>query len=366
MDYQARRQHLQKKLRRSKIGVLLVSRPENRRYLSGYTARDHGVGESSGALLVPARGTTHLLTDSRYELQARQETDLPVSVYRRGLFKLLQQLVPEKGGKRLAFESHHTLHADSLRLSELAEKLKISLIPVSGLIEKQREIKSEEEIELIRRSVRLNEVIFRKVFNSLAAGTTEIDIALAIETAMRRSGAEGPSFETIVAAGENSARPHAVPTNRPVEPHEPITIDMGLILAGYCSDMTRSFTLATVPDERFRTVHRVVRAAQQAGIAAIKPGATMKAVDRAARSVIESAGYGRYFGHSLGHGVGLAVHEAPSLSSRSRRKLRAGMIVTVEPGVYLPGWGGIRLENMIVVRENGAEPLNEDHTWLDL
>ncbi len=365
MDYQARRQLLQEKLRRGKIDVLLVSRPENRRYLSGYTARDHGVGESSGALLVFARGTTHLLTDSRYELQARQETDLPVSVYRRGLIKLLERLVPESRGNRLAFESHHTLHADSLRLSELAEKLRISLVPVSGLIEKQREIKSDGEIELIRRSVRLNEAIFRKVFGSLAAGMTEIDIALTIETAMRRAGAEGPSFETIVAAGENSARPHAVPSNRPIARREPVTIDMGLILAGYCSDMTRSFTFDT-PDERFRTVQRVVRTAQQAGIAAIREGTTMKAVDRAARAVIESAGYGGYFGHSLGHGVGLAVHEAPSLSARSRRKLKAGMIVTVEPGIYLPGWGGIRLENMIVVRKNDAEILNEDHTWLDL
>ncbi|MCB2217598.1 M24 family metallopeptidase [Desulfofustis glycolicus] len=365
MDYQARRQYLQEKLRRSKIDVLLVSGPENRRYLSGYTARDHGVGESSGALLIAARGTTHLLTDSRYELQARQETDLPVAVYRHGLHKLLERLLPEIGGNKLAFESHHTLHADSLRLSELAEKLQLSLTPVSGLIEKQREIKSEDEIELIRRSVQLNEAVFQQVFRSLATGMSEIDIALAIETAMRRAGADGPSFETIVASGENSARPHAVPTSRRVQLQEPITIDMGLVLAGYCSDMTRSFTLSTF-DERFRVVHRLVRTAQQAGIAAIRPGATMKAVDRAARSVIEAAGYGRYFGHSLGHGVGLAVHEAPSLSARSRRQLKEGMIVTVEPGVYLPGWGGIRLENMIVVRRDGAEILNEDQTWLDL
>ncbi|MBE0585719.1 MAG: aminopeptidase P family protein [Desulfofustis sp.] len=356
MDYQARRQHLQERLRRSKIDMLLVSQPENRRYLSGFTARDHGIGESSGVLLIPARGAVQFLTDSRYELQARQETALPVLLYKRGLFRLLGKLLRETACKRLAFESHYTLHSDGLKLTDLAEKLQFSLVPVSGLVEKLREVKSEAEIALIRRSVALNEEIFKSVFQSLTAGTTEIEIALTIETAMRRAGADGVSFETIVAAGENSARPHAVPTDRPVGRHEPITIDMGLVLTGYCSDMTRSFTLGT-PDQRFLAIHRVVRTAQKAGIAAVKPGITMKTVDRAARSVIESAGYGSFFGHSLGHGVGLAGHEAPSVSARSHRTLKAGMIVTVEPGIYLPKKFGVRIEDIVVLRDSGCENL---------
>lgn len=365
MDYQARRRLLQEKLRRNKIDALLVSQPENRRYLSGYTARDHGIAESAGVLLVPARGAARLLTDSRFQLQAEQETDLQVVLYKKGLVSLLDRLLRETNCKKLAFESHYTLHSSSLRMAELAEKRHLTLVPLRGLVEKLRLIKSDAEIALIRRSVALNEHIFQVIFQSLTAGVTEIDLALAIETAMHQAGAEGPSFETIVVAGENSARPHAVPSSRAIRENEPITIDMGLVLAGYCSDMTRSFTVGAV-DERFLTIHRLVRRAQQAGIAAIRPDVPMNEVDRAARQVIESAGYGRYFGHSLGHGVGLAVHESPSLSARSRRKLKPGMVITVEPGIYLPGWGGVRLENMVVVRENGAEILNDDQTWLNL
>jgi Xaa-Pro aminopeptidase len=165
IDYQVRLQHLQERLRRTKIDVLLVSQPENRRYLSGFTARDHGIGESSGILLVSAQGTVQLLTDSRYELQARQETALPVLLYKRGLFRLLDKLLPEAACKRLAFESHYTLHTDGLRLADLAEKLQISLVPVSGLVEKLREVKSEAEISLIRRSVDLNEGVFNLFSN---------------------------------------------------------------------------------------------------------------------------------------------------------------------------------------------------------
>jgi Xaa-Pro aminopeptidase len=193
---------------------------------------------------------------------------------------------------------------------------------------------------------------------------SEIEIAGAIEARMREVGAEGPSFTTIVAAAENAALPHAVPTSRRVG-KAPMTIDMGLIYKGYCSDMTRNFSLGKV-DEKYLEIHRLVRRAQQAAVLAVKPGALMKEVDQAARSVIAKAGYGRQFGHALGHGVGLAVHEKPSVSYRSRQKLRAGMIITIEPGIYLSRWGGVRLENMVVVTEDGCEELNRDTTWLDI
>lgn len=365
IDYQARIDRLQSRLRRKKIEALLVSRPENRRYLSGFRAPDHGINETSGLLFIPARGKARLLTDFRYQVQAERETALEVLIYRKGVLPLIDNLVGEGGIKRLAFESHYTLHSFSLKLQEMAGKRQAELVPVSDFIEKQRLIKNEAEIELMKRSTALNEAVFRYVHQRLTPDMTEIELASAIESRMRQVGAERPSFDTIVAAGENGALPHAVPTDRPLGNNTGVTIDMGLVLDGYCSDMTRNIVLGR-PDQTYRQIHRIVRQAQLAGIAALKPGALMKDVDRAARSIIADSGNGKYFGHALGHGVGLAVHEAPGLSFRSRRKLQPGMIVTVEPGIYIPGWGGVRLENIAVIRNDGCEILNSDTTGLDI
>ncbi|NNK95850.1 MAG: aminopeptidase P family protein [Desulfobacterales bacterium] len=366
MDYQLRLNIAQKKLRRRKIDILLVASPENRRYLSGYSAVDHGIAESSGILFIPARGQARLLTDFRYQLQAECETDLEVVVYRKGLISLLESLLSaEKDVQRLAFESHYTLHSFSLKLAALAEKRKVTLVPVTALIEKLRVIKSQEEIELLRRSVSLNERVFRSIHRSLMPEMTELDIALAVESAMLQAGAEAPSFLTIVAAGDNSASPHAAPTRQAVGSNRSITLDMGLKLKGYCSDMTRNFVIGE-PDSRYFEIHRLVRKAQKAGIGAVRAGITAAQVDRAARKIIADAGYSKHFGHALGHGVGLAVHEEPRVSARSRKQLKAGMVVTIEPGIYLPGWGGVRLENMVVVGDDGCEVLNRDETWLDI
>ena len=366
MDYQLRLNKVQRKLRRRKIDILLVSNPENRRYLSGYSAGDHAITESSGILFIPARGKARLLTDFRYQLQAEYETDLEVVLYRKGLISLLETLLSQQRDVRhLAFESHYTLHSFSLKLLGLAEKRQLTLVPVTEFIEKLRVIKSQDEIELLRRSVHLNERVFKTVHRTLTPEMTELDIALAVESTMLQAGAEASSFSTIVAAGDNSASPHAAPTRRAVGSNCSITIDMGLILQGYCSDMTRNFVIGE-PDSRYVEIHRLVRKAQKAGIGAVRAGITAAQVDRAARKIIADAGYSKYFGHSLGHGVGLAVHEEPRVSSRNRKKLKAGMVVTIEPGIYLPGWGGVRLENMVVVREDGCEVLNSDDTWLDI
>ncbi|MCI5132846.1 MAG: peptidase M24 family protein, partial [Candidatus Electrothrix sp. EH2] len=233
------------------------------------------------------------------------------------------------------------------------------------LVERMRVIKTEEEIQLIKQSVLLNEQVFQAIHKTVAPGMTEIETALALEQTMRTMGAEIPSFKTIVAFGSNAAKPHAVPTDRVLQDGEIVLIDMGLVLHGYCSDMTRTFVVGK-PKKKFKQRLRVVRKAQLAGIKAVRAGAVCREVDKAARRVIADAGYGNFFGHSLGHGVGLAVHESPGLGPRNRKKLRPGMIVTIEPGIYIPGWGGIRLENMAVVREDGCELLNEDTTGLDL
>jgi len=365
IDYQGRIDALSKRLRRKKIDALLVSRPENRRYLSGFRAPDHGINETSGLLVIQARGPARLLTDFRYQLQAEKETTLQVLLYQRGVLALLSDLLDDGAIKRLAFESHYTLHSFSLKLHEMAERRQVELVPVSDFIEKQRQIKSEAEIELMKRSTSLNESVFQKIHKQLKPDMTEIEVATAIESMMRAQGAERPSFDTIVASGENGALPHAVPTDRELGKNSAVTIDMGLVLDGYCSDMTRNVLLGS-PRKDYQKIHRIVRQAQLAGISAARPGALMKDVDRAARSIISDSGYGAYFGHSLGHGVGLAVHEPPSLSYRSRRKLQPGMIVTVEPGIYIPGLGGVRLENMVVIRDGGCEVLNEDTTDLDI
>ena len=357
---------LQSGLRRRHIDGLLVSQPDNRRYLSGYTAPDHGIQESSGLLLIPAKGRPYLLTDARFTLQAEAEAQLfLVELYSRGLLPLLERLINRLGLQSLAFESDYLLHSTFQRLAGMANKRGLTLVPQLGLIEAMREVKSADELELLRASTRLNETVFQSVYATIEPGMTEREIALALELTMREMGAEGPSFPTIVAFGTNAARPHAVPTDRELQAGDLVLIDMGLIHRGYCSDMTRTF-VAGRPDRTYIDRHRVVRAAMQAGIGAIRAGVTGAEVDRVARQVIADAGYGDCFGHSLGHGVGLAVHEAPRLSRTNRKKLRAGMVVTVEPGIYLPEWGGIRLENMVVVGEHGPEVLNRDTTGLDL
>lgn len=358
---------LQAAIRRRNLSALLVTHPANRRYLSGYTPSDHSIEESSGVLLIPARGTPYLLTDSRFTLQAEEEAvGFTVRRYDRGLMALLRQILPAIGAVRLGFESHYLLHRTAGRLAALAEKLKLELVPLTGLVEGLRAVKSEGEIEKIRAAVLLNEKVFQQVYPTIRPGMSEARVALSLDMTMRELGAEAPSFDTIVAFGDNTAKPHATPSPlRVLRKGEIVLVDMGLALGGYCSDMTRTF-VAGRPDRLFAERFRIVRRAQLAAIRTIRAGITCREVDRAARRVIREAGYGEFFGHALGHGVGINVHEEPRLASRSRRKLRAGMIVTVEPGIYMPGWGGIRLENMVAVRDGECEVLNRDTTFFDL
>jgi Xaa-Pro aminopeptidase len=353
-------------LKRKKLDALLVTQPDNRRYLSGYSATDSSIAESSGVLLVPAKGSPYLLTDSRFDLHAREEAkDFEILLYPKGLLALLKNLLPKLGIRRLGFESHYFLCSSYEKISKELIKKNIELIPQTDLVEKFRIRKQTWELDKIEKSVQLNEQVFHQIYKEIRPGLTEVDVAIKIETAMRLSGAERPSFDTIVAGGPNGAAPHAVPSNRPLQEGEPIVIDMGLVLDGYCSDMTRTVVLGT-PDNKTIELFRLVRKAQKAGMAAIRAGVLAKDVDKAARQKIENAGLGEKFGHGLGHGVGVAVHEPPSLNKRSRKKLREGMVVTVEPGVYLPGWGGIRLENMVEVRTDTCRDFNTDTTFLDL
>jgi len=358
------------RLRRSlvsrKLDAFLVTQPENRRYLSGFTGQDHSINETAGVLLIPAHGEPWLLTDGRYLQQAEAEAaGFRVKLYHRGLFASLRRLFLSLEIRRLGFESHYFLHSSAITLEKETARKGIELVPLVGLVERLRLVKTKEEVRKITAALKMAEEVFQQVYAELAPGMREKEVAWRIETEMVRRGADSPSFETIVASGPNSALPHAVPTDREIREGEPVIIDMGVKLDGYCSDITRTVVLGR-PERKVVEMIRLVRKAQLAGLAALRAGVSGNHVDRVAREVIERAGLGERFCHGLGHGVGLNVHEGPSLSYRNRKQLDAGMVVTVEPGVYIPGWGGVRLENMAVVEPDGCRVLNQDSTFLDI
>ena len=342
------------------IDALLVMVAENRRYLSGFTGEDTQFDESAGALIITA-GELLLATDSRYELQAHQEApDYEVVCYKEGLAKELPALVERLGISRLGFESVRLTVQQHQKIQEELKKSGNStrLLPVEDLVESLRIVKDETEVEQTRYALRLAESAFTACLPQIRPGTTEKDLAWLMEKQMRESGAEGLSFPSIVAAGANSALPHAVPGDRAIQPGEPLLFDWGARLNGYCSDISRTVIIGQ-PDSRFKEVFQTVLDAQRFAIDAIRPGVSSRAVDKVARDHIDSKGFGGLFGHGLGHGTGLAIHEAPRLSPLKEFRLEAGMISTVEPGIYIPQWGGVRLENMIVVRDSGAEVLNK-------
>jgi Xaa-Pro aminopeptidase len=357
---------LQKKLTNRKIDALLISQPDNRRFISGYSALDTSINESSGHLLVHRKGTPILLTDSRFQLHATAECpDFEIILYPKGLLDSLSKLISSLKIKNLAFESDYFLYSRAQDLIKIGKNLSIEITPAPGLIEKLRLQKNKIDQPKIRKSVILNEKVFKRVYRTMKPGVTEISVALQIEATMKQMGAERPSFETIVASGPNGASPHAVPTDRIIKKNEPIVIDMGLVLDGLCSDMTRTIVLGK-PDKFTKKIFRIVRKSQLKAAKLLKANIACKTVDNAARSFISKNGYGKNFGHGLGHGVGYAVHEPPSLGPRSTKKLAAGMVVTIEPGIYIPEWGGVRLENMYIIKKNGYELLNQDSTFLDI
>ena len=337
------------------LDAFLVTSPENRLYLSGFSAEDVGISESAGALFV-LRNEAVLLTDGRYEVQARNESPgWRVVIYRHGLARCLKGLVRDCRVRGFAYEPGYI---SCQRLEAIKKALtEIELVSLGGRIETMRSIKSSSEVESIKKAIFAAETVLEGVLRDIRPGMTEKEIAWRIIEGLWQH-AEGPSFPPIVASGPNSALPHAVPSDRTVEEGEPILVDMGARLGGYCSDMTRTIFIGE-PGPLFREVYSVVRQAQSAAQLALRAGLTGRQVDRIARDVIKDAGYGPRFVHSLGHGVGLAVHEAPTLSKRSRKRLRPGMIVTIEPGIYLPDHGGVRLENMALVKADGAEILSK-------
>lgn len=340
------------------VEALLVSGLENRRYLSGFTAAD----PDWGLLLVSAQAA-QLITDFRYQIWAQEEApDFEVFTYKADLGQTLGEILKGLRVRRLGFEAAHLTCRQHQRLTQAVADagLTVAWRPLEGLVEGLRQRKTETELAIMRRALSLTETVMRQVAGKLAPGLTERQVAWEIEKRLREGGAEGLAFPPIVAAGPNSARPHHHPGDYPLKNGEPIIIDMGARIDGYCADMTRTFILGPA-DEHFRKVYSLVRRAQARAEAELKAGMDSLAGDALAREVIAAGGYGEAFGHSLGHGVGLSVHETPNLSpSEARRSvLPAGCVLTVEPGIYLTGWGGVRLEDMVLLHPQGAEVLNQ-------
>ncbi len=338
---------------------MLVLVAENRRYLSGFTAEDTQFDESAGALFV-TQTQGILATDSRYEIQARAEVPFcQIYCYHEGLAKALPEILTTLGTRRLGFEGNRVSFDQFRKFTEQTQThdLPVEWLPTQEIIETLRIQKEPFEIELIRSALHLAEEVFRKVVAEIHPGVTEHQVAWSIEKGMREAGADSVSFPTIVAFGPNSALPHAVPGDRRLQPGEPVLFDWGAKRNGYCSDISRTLCIGNL-DETFKKVFQTVHDAQKMAIEAIRPGVSTKQIDAIARGHIEENGFKGKFGHGLGHGTGLSIHEYPRLSPLYDKPLEPGMVTTVEPGIYLPEWGGIRLENMVVVKEDGAEVLN--------
>ena len=350
---------LRKAISKKGIDGLLVLVEENRRYLSGYTGEDSQFDESAGALLITEKDLL-LATDSRFEIQAREEAPLfEIVCYKKGLEKELPSLLRRLGIRRSGFESirlsymQHTLILDALK----KDNLNIDLVAVHNIVENLRLIKDEDEIMAMKKALSISEAAFKKVSSIIKPGMTEHETAWLMEKELREHGADALAFPVICASGPNSAMPHAIPGGKKFIKGEPILFDWGAKLNGYCSDISRTILIGE-PDHTYIKVYNTVLNAQQKAISAIKPGMNAKDVDAVARAHIKDTGFGDRFGHGLGHGVGLAVHEAPKISPLGDTILEPNMVFTVEPGIYIPGWGGVRIENMVVVCEDGAEVLN--------
>ena len=345
--HELRRTRLRVLLADRGLDALLVSSLVNIRYLTGF------IGSNAG-LLVPAVGEAVLATDSRYaEAAAAQCPDVELLV-ERDTGPRLAALAERRGWSRVAYESHD-LTVDGYRAVQDAAR-GLDLVRGERIVEALRAVKDESEVAALRAACATADAAFADVLASIRPGVTERALAADLESRMRRHGSEAPSFDTIVAAGANAAVPHHRPTDRPVVVGDFVKIDFGAVIDGYHSDMTRTVVVGE-PTEWQRDIYELVAAAQQAGVDAVADGVATAAVDRAARQVIEAAGMGDRFVHGLGHGVGLEIHEAPALGSGSAGALGLAMVVTVEPGVYLPGRGGVRIEDTLVVGAAGAERL---------
>ncbi len=341
-----RLQKLRQKLAEKELDAIFVSQPENRYYLSGFDG-------SAGFLLITSQEAI-LATDFRYiEQVKRQAPDYKIFQITNDVVNQFPELIAGLNLQKLGFEAKHITFAIYRQLNDVTGKMQspLKLVPLDGLVESLRVVKEPEEIELITQATEISDSAFQHIEDIIRAGMTEREVAWEVEKFMRENGSQAMPFEMIVASGPNSALPHAKPSQRTIQSGEPVLFDFGAKVDGYSSDLSRTICLGT-PDDSFKKVYDIVLGAQLTALATIKEGMTGEQGDSLARTVITEAGYTKAFGHASGHGVGLAAHESPRLGPGSAETLTSGMVFTVEPGIYLPGWGGVRIEDLVVM-ENG-------------
>jgi len=348
-----RLQNLRQKLAEKETEAIFISQPENRYYLSGFAG-------SAGFLLITPQKAT-LATDFRYIEQARaQAPDYEIFEITSNMAGWFPELIAGLSLQRLGFEARHLTFDMYRQLNDILNGLESPprLVPVNGMVESLRTIKEPEEIELITRAVEISDNAIKYIEEIVHPGMSEKEVAWEIERFMRENGSQTVPFDIIVASGPNSALPHAKPSQRAIQDGEPIVIDIGARVEGYSSDLSRTICPGT-PDDTFKKIYDIVLGAQLTAIAIIKEGMSGHQVDSLARTVIEEAGYGKAFGHGLGHGVGLAPHESPRLGAGSEEIITSGMVFTIEPGIYLPGWGGVRIEDLVVMKDGKARIISK-------
>jgi len=329
------------------LKAMLISHPVNRRYLSGFTG-------SAGYVLITEQ-ESWLLTDFRYMSQAPQQSPgFTVIDHGASPIDKVRELLGAGGYSRLGFEQEVVVFSDYTNWSEALSG--VELVPVSGVVEELRAIKDEQELAIMQEAADLADETFAHIVGLLKPGMVEVDIALEMEVFMRSRGATSSSFETIVASGERSALPHGVASRRVIGDNEFVKLDFGAYYNGYCSDLTRTVVVGR-PTDKHKEIYDIVLEAQLHALEHIRPGMTGLEADALTRDIITRYGYGDYFGHGTGHGLGMEIHEAPRLSRLSQTVLTPGMTVTVEPGIYLPGFGGVRIEDDIVITDNGIKIL---------
>jgi len=355
---------LRSRLDRLGVDTIWIIQPENRRYLSGFTAADGQRNESSGSLFITGDHAI-LLTDSRYTIQAEKEAvGFEVITHKKGAINSLPEIFDRLSTRRLGFEGGYLIWDLYQEAKEKANSHSppVEFMPLSGVVEDMRELKDSAEVEVLRRSAQLTGDVLAQVIEELKPGQVERDVAWRIESLIREHHADGVAFPPIVASGPNSALPHAFPTDRRVREGEPIIFDVGGRVEGYCSDMTRTIFLGK-PSSYFEGIYRTVRQAQVSALGSIRPGMKSTEADFIARNIIQEAGFGDFFGHSLGHGIGLAPHERPALGPLKPEVLREGMVFTVEPGIYVPGKGGVRLEQMVILEQDCLRLLTTNNNF---
>lgn len=330
------------------LDALLIDSPENRYYLTGFTG-------TAGRVLLTGKGA-YFITDFRYVEQAKKQTEgYEIVELSFNFEKGLNELLKKDGVKRLGFESKAISHEQFLKYNEVLE---VELQKTTDLIEGLRVIKGPEEIEKIKKAVEITDAAFAHILGIIKPGVTEREIALELEFFQKRMGGEKNAFDFIVASGQRSSLPHGVASDKVIEKGDFVTLDFGVFYQGYCSDLTRTVVVGE-PDEKQKEIYGLVLKAQLAVIERVKAGMSCKEVDEIARGIIGEAGYRENFGHGLGHGIGLEIHEAPRVSFTSETILQPGMVVTNEPGIYIPGWGGVRIEDDLLITEEGCEVLNK-------